>query len=234
MKATPIPEGRRDQPLPRLDSSVTRIFLVDDHPIVRKGMTELINQQPDMAVCGEASSVEEARRLLPEVKPDLVIIDIGLQGASGMELLNYLKNHEPDLLTLVLSMHDEALYAERALRAGARGYVMKHEATTRLQAAIRRVLKGRIYLSERMTDRMLERATHGDGDYEATPLEKLSDRELEVFQLIGQGLRTSEIADSLCLSVKTIETHRAHIKEKLRLTSAAELVKHAVAWAEGC
>lgn len=211
-----------------------RIFLVDDHPIVRKGMIELINQHPDLDVCGEASNVDEARRLLDELAPDLVILDIGLQGASGMELLSFLKNHYPDLATLVLSMHDEALYAERALRAGARGYVMKHEATTRLQAAIRRVLEGRIYVSERMTDRMLERATHGEDAGTGNPLEKLSDRELEVFQLIGQGLRTSQIAESLCLSVKTIETHRAHIKEKLQLSSAAELVKHAVAWTEGC
>jgi DNA-binding NarL/FixJ family response regulator len=211
----------------------TRIFVVDDHPIVRRGLVQLIEQESDLKVCGEASSAEQALQSIPRVRPHLAIVDISLQGTSGIELLKRLKIEHPELPVLVISMHDESLYAERALRAGARGYIMKHEAITTLQTAIRRVAAGGIFLSERMTERLLEKATGRQNPPGPTGVESLSDRELEVFELIGRGHRTSEIARRLCLSVKTIETYRAKIKDKLHLRSGAELVQHAVSWVQG-
>lgn len=219
--------------VPQKEGRATRILVVDDHPIVRQGLVQLVAGEPDLSVCGEATDAEEALSLVRELQPDLAVVDISLEGTSGLELLKRLKTHHPGLPVLVVSMHDESLYAERALRAGARGYIMKHEAITTLQSAIRRVASGGIFLSDRMTERLVEKAAGRHVGGGSSGVESLSDRELEVFELIGRGLRTSEIAQQLCLSVKTIETYRAKIKEKLHLKSGAELVQHAVSWVQG-
>jgi DNA-binding NarL/FixJ family response regulator len=211
----------------------TRILIVDDHPIVRKGIADLVSQKPDFMVCGDADRVEDALPAIDALKPDLVIVDLSLKGAGGLELLKDLKIRHPELPALVLSMHDETLFAERALRAGARGYVMKQEAVNELEHAIRRVLSGKIYLSQAMSDRLLHMVSQGEKIRDRSPMERLSDRELEVFEMIGRGLPMREIAKELHLSVKTIETHRAHIKEKLNITSAVHLVQHATQWVHG-
>ena len=211
----------------------TRILIVDDHPIVRKGIADLVGQKPDFLVCGDADRVEDALPAIDELKPDLVIVDLSLKGAGGLELLKDLKIRHPEIPALVLSMHDETLFAERALRAGARGYVMKQEAVNELEHAIRRVLSGKIYLSQAMSDRLLHMVSQGEKIRDRSPMERLSDRELEVFEMIGRGLPMREIAKELHLSVKTIETHRAHIKEKLSITSAVQLVQHATQWVHG-
>jgi DNA-binding NarL/FixJ family response regulator len=210
------------------ESRKTRIFLVDDHPVVRIGLKELINQKPDLLVCGEAESAEAALQAILSLHPDLAIVDLSLQGAGGLGLIKDLKIRHPKLPVLVLSMHEESLYAERALRAGARGYVMKREARTQLESAIRRTVGGKIYLSKRMSDRLLELVTGPVQAKKGQPLEQLSDRELEVFEMIGRGKGTSEIAKLLHLSVKTIEGYRANIKTKLGLKSALELVRYAL------
>jgi DNA-binding NarL/FixJ family response regulator len=211
----------------------TRILIVDDHPIVRKGIADLVGQKPDFLVCGDADRVEDALPAIDELKPDLVIVDLSLKGAGGLELLKDLKIRHPEIPALVLSMHDETLFAERALRAGARGYVMKQEAVNELETAIRRVLAGKIYLSQAMSDRLLHMVSQGEKLRDRSPMERLSDRELEVFEMIGRGLPMREIAKELHLSVKTIETHRAHIKEKLNISSAVQLVQHATQWVHG-
>jgi len=211
----------------------TRILIVDDHPIVRKGIADLVGQKPDFLVCGDADRVEDALPAIDQLKPDLVIVDLSLKGAGGLELLKDLKIRHPEIPALVLSMHDETLFAERALRAGARGYVMKQEAVNELEHAIRRVLSGKIYLSQAMSDRLLHMVSQGEKVRDRSPMERLSDRELEVFEMIGRGLPMREIAKELHLSVKTIETHRAHIKEKLSITSAVQLVQHATQWVHG-
>jgi DNA-binding NarL/FixJ family response regulator len=210
----------------------TQIFLVDDHPLMRDGLRLLIQQQPDMAVCGEAEDGLAALTAIEKLKPDLVLADITLPGKSGLELIKDIQALRPGLPVLVLSMHDENLYAERVLRAGGRGYVMKQEGGGRMIEAIRQVLAGKIAVSERMASRILEvfsgrRPTSGD-----SPVARLSDREFEVFQLIGEGRGTTEIATQLHLSVKTVEAHRANIKQKLALKSAPELVRAAVRWVE--
>lgn len=201
------------------------ILIVDDHPIVRQGIALLVNQQPDLDACCEAGSGEEALELLAKrVQPiHLAIVDLSLGGMSGLELVKALRSHHPDLPVLVMSMHDESLYAERVLRAGARGYIMKQEATEKILTALRQILRGEIYVSDRMRNRMLERLIDNRGDAAESPLASLSDRELEVLRLIGRGLSTGEIARDLCRSVKTIETHRANIKDKLSLRGGAEL-----------
>jgi len=213
-------------------SRKAKILLVDDHPIVRQGLKELIEQEADLFVCGEAQSGSEALQAIAAAKPDLAMVDISLQGTNGLELIKQIKAGHSDVPVLVLSMHDETLYAERALRAGARGYVMKEEATARLIAGIRRVLSGEIYLSERMSARLLSRFVGGGSQTEGSPIERLSDRELEVFELIGRGIGTRQIAEQLHLSIKTIESHREHIKEKLKLGSSQELMRHAVHWVQ--
>jgi len=218
---------------PPLKKTRTRILIVDDHPIVRKGIADLVGQKPDFLVCGDADRVEDALPAIDELKPDLVIVDLSLKGAGGLELLKDLKIRHPEIPALVLSMHDETLFAERALRAGARGYVMKQEAVNELEHAIRRVLSGKIYLSQAMSDRLLHMVSQGEKIRDRSPMERLSDRELEVFEMIGRGLPMREIAKELHLSVKTIETHRAHIKEKLNITSAVQLVQHATQWVHG-
>lgn len=209
-----------------------RIFIVDDHPIVRKGLTQLINQEPDLTVCGEAENAEAALELLKKVKPDLAIVDISLRGIDGIELTRLIRARFENIPVLVVSMHDESLFAERALRAGARGYIMKQEAIEKMMEAIHKVLRGELYVSDRVSANIVKRFVDGKAEGVSSPEELLSDREMEVFQLIGQGFGTRQIADQLHVSVKTVETYRANIKVKLNLKNATELMKHAVHWIE--
>jgi DNA-binding NarL/FixJ family response regulator len=210
----------------------TRIVIVDDHPLLRKGVGQLINNEKDLLVVGEAEDAAKALTVIETAKPDVALIDISLGGASGIELLKNIKARFPKLQVLVLSMHDESVYAHRALRAGASGYIMKQEATEKVLTALRKVLRGEVYLSERLGARMLNTLVGGRSSSATSPIEALSDRELEVFSLIGQGHGTRPIAEKLHLSVKTIESHRAHIKEKLNLQTATELVHHAIQWVQ--
>ena len=207
-----------------------RILIVDDHPIVREGLSLVIGQQSDLEVCGEAGGTAEALKKYRQLKPELAIIDISLADGSGLELIKELTAIDPNFKSLVVSMHDESLFAERALRAGARGYISKAEPIEKIVEAIRQVLAGKVYLSEQMTDRILRRTVGNGEPLQHSPLESLSDRELDVFQQIGQGFTTRQIADKLHLSPKTVETYREHIKAKLRLSNAAELTQHAVRW----
>jgi DNA-binding NarL/FixJ family response regulator len=207
---------------------MTRILIVDDHPLVRTGLAQLIGDCPDLEVCGEAGDMAEALRQIDALDPDLAIIDLSLAGGSGLDLIEHVKSHNRDLPMLVASMHDETLYAERVLAAGARGYINKQEAQDRIVRAIRRVLAGKVYLSERMTERMLSGMV--DSNHERRDIDSLSNRELQVFELIGQGISTSHIASRLNLSTKTIETHQARIKKKLGLGSAHELTQRAIRW----
>jgi DNA-binding NarL/FixJ family response regulator len=209
-------------------SGKAKVFLVDDHPIVRQGLGLLINREPDLVVCGEAEDAPSALRRMASAQPDLMVIDISLEGPDGLELLKTIRLKEPILPVLILSMHEESSYAERSLRAGANGYIMKQEATERVLVAIRRILEGKVYLSERLTNKMLEQFVHGVGSSKNNPLMTLSDRELEVYRLIGAGHSTRQIADELHVSVKTVESYQAHIKEKLSLRNARELVQHAI------
>jgi DNA-binding NarL/FixJ family response regulator len=210
--------------------SKAKVLIVDDHPIVRQGLAQLLNSEPDMVVSAEAETARRAMAAITESKPDLAIVDITLQGTNGIELIKNIVAQWPELPILVLSMHDEALYAERALRAGAKGYVMKQEATEKLTGALRRILNGQIYVSEKLADKMMRKAIDGKAMQDTSPVAVLSDRELEVLQLIGQGHGTRQIAEDLNLSIKTIESHRAHIKEKLNLKTAPEMVRFAVQW----
>lgn len=209
-----------------------KIFIVDDHPIVRKGLSQMINQEIDLAVCGEADSAQNALESLKTSKPDLVIVDISLQGVDGIELIKTIKARYENLPTLVVSMHDESLFAERALRVGARGYIMKQEAIEKMMEAIRKVLRGELYISERVSANIVRKFINGKTEKTHSPIEGLSDRELEVFRLIGQGYGTRQIANELNVSIKTVESYRANIKEKLKLNNATELIKHAVHWVE--
>jgi DNA-binding NarL/FixJ family response regulator len=210
----------------------TRIILVDDHPIVRRGIADLINSEADLGVVGEAGTMQEAMTLASTLKPELMIVDVSLDGNNGIELMKNLTSRWSTLPILAYSMHDEAIYAERALRAGAKGYVMKEAEPDSLLAAIREVLKGKIYLSSAMSDRLLGKlvGVGNANNVTASPVDKLSDRELEVLQMLGKGLGTSQIADKLCLSVKTIETYREHLKQKLNLGSGQELLRYAIEW----
>ncbi|MBS0630294.1 MAG: response regulator transcription factor [Verrucomicrobia bacterium] len=213
------------------DPAKKKIFLADDHPITRQGIAVLINQEPDLMVCGEAASAAGALDLIQKLKPDLAIIDISLKASSGLELIKNLKALLADLSILVMSMHDETLYAERALRAGAMGYVMKQDASAKVLTAIRTVLKGDFFISDQIKTRMLQQTIgHRRPELAASPVESLSDREMEVFQLIGNGFSTREIATRLNLSVKTIDSYREHLKLKLQLTSGADLVRYAIQW----
>lgn len=206
------------------------VFIVDDHPIVRQGLALLINREPDLIVCGDAEEAGSALGQIEALKPALVVVDISLNGPDGLDLLKNLRARDPKLPVLILSMLDESLYAERALRAGASGYIMKQEATERVLVAIRRILAGEIYVSDRMADRMLHRFVGGADVEERSPIACLTDRELEVFRLIGQGNGTRQIAEQLHISVKTVESYQAHIKEKLSLKSGRELVQSAIQW----
>ena len=212
---------------------MTRILLVDDHPLLRQGIAQTIEAEPDLTVSGQAGDAEEAVAMFDGVDPDLVITDISLPGMNGLELLKNLITLHPDLKVLVVSRHDEELYAERAVRAGARGYVSKVAAGDQIVTAIRRVLRGGIHLSEDLKDKMLFGAASGVKDATETPLEVLSDRELEVFEMTGRGIPTREISERLHLSVKTVESYRSRIKAKLGIANGTELIKHAVAWVEG-
>ncbi len=216
------------------DTSVKhRIILVDDHPIVRRGMAMLINEEDDLMVCGESSTAADTLLQIGRCQPDIAVVDVSLQGASGIDLTKSIKEQYPDLPVLILSMHEETLYAERALRAGARGFVMKQEAAETVLLAIRTVIKGNVYLSEDLSSKVLRSLVDGPGaEPDHFGVDRLSDRELEVFELIGRGYATRRIADALHLSVKTIETHRAHIKQKLKLNNATELVHRAFHWIE--
>ena len=219
-----------EKPADKTDENKRRIIIVDDHPIVRQGLADLINQEKDLVVCGQAEDAHQAMQIINELKPDMVIVDIFLKETSGMELIKDIKARYPSLSVLALSMHDESIYAERALRAGAEGYVMKAEATENIVRAIRRVISGQIYLSDTMAPRMVRKLVGAGPDAAVSAVERLSDRELEVFNLIGQGYTTRQIAQSLSLSIKTIETYRAHIKEKLNLENAAKLLRYAILW----
>jgi DNA-binding NarL/FixJ family response regulator len=210
----------------------TKILLVDDHPLVREWLTNLINQQPDMVVCGEAENASHALSVIERAQPNLVVVDLSLQGGSGIDLIKDLKELHPGLLVLVLSMHDESLYAERALRAGARGYVMKREVTKNILLAIRQVLTGQLHMSNRMAARIAGHYAGEPSIATKSPVMLLSDRELEVFQLLGQGHETKQIAETLHLGMKTVQEYSARIKQKLKLTSATELLREAILWEE--
>lgn len=207
----------------------SRIVIIDDHPLVRAGLRSLFDEEPDLTVCAEAGNMRDAIEEVRTQNPDLALIDISLDDGNGIELIKRLKMHAPELKMLVCSMHDESLFAERAINAGARGYVNKHQVTEQILEAVHHVLAGRIYLSEQMVERVINGFARKK-DAGSSSIETLSDRELEVFGLIGQGLSTSKIAERLHLSVKTVETHREKIKRKLQLATGGELVRHAVQW----
>jgi len=205
---------------------------VDDHPLVREWLTNLINQQPGLRVCGEAENGQEARERIFDLRPDVAIVDISLKDSSGIELIKDLKRGCPEVAVLVLSMHEEPHYAERALRAGARGYVMKRETTKKVITAINQVLAGKLCVSETVAAAMASQFVEGKTLATNSPVEQLSDRELEVFEMLGQGRTTRQIAETLHLSLKTVQAYCARVKEKLNLTSATELLREAVRWQE--
>ena len=219
-KANPVKDNR------------TRILLVDDHAVVRFGIAQLINHQSDLVVCGEEEDASNALSAIGRLKPDLVIADISLKDSSGLELMRNIKAQYGRLPILVVSAHDESIYAEIAFRAGALGYLMKQEALEKVIAAIRRVLSGNIYVSDTLAAKMLQQQVRGKVDVHESPVKGLSDRELEVFQLIGQWKKTSDIAQELHLSIKTIEYYREQIKHKLNLKNSAELTQYATSWVQ--
>jgi len=207
-----------------------RVLVVDDHPIVRQGLALLINRESDLLVCGEAEEAMGAMHVLASAKPDVLIVDISLNGPDGIDLLKNIRTTHPNLPVLILSMHDESIYAERALRAGANGYIMKQEATEKVLVALRRILNGEIYVSERISNQILKQYITGSRTVRNSSIGDLSDRELEVFRLIGEGHGTRQIAEELHVSVKTVESYQAHIKEKLSLRNARELMQRAFQW----
>ena len=206
------------------------VFVVDDHPLLRQGLAMLINRESDLIVCGEAEEAPTALKALAAARPDILIADISLNGPDGLDLLKNLRILYPDLPVLILSMHDESIYAERAMRARANGYIMKQEATEKVLVAVRRILDGEIYLSYRMANKLLQQYMSGQTAETDSRLTALSDRELEVFRLIGDGLGTRRIAEVLHLSMKTVESYQAHLKEKLSLRTGRELMQHAIQW----
>jgi DNA-binding NarL/FixJ family response regulator len=213
-------------------SARIKLYIIDDHPIMVQGLKELIENQRDLKVVGSTDDWHVALDQVKKLNPDLIILDVTLKDANGIEVLKNLKIHVPHVKILMLSMHDENLYAMRSLKAGAQGYIMKQEAVEKVLGAIRQVLAGEVYLSESMSKRTMFQLLGRGGSRSGSPLEDLSDRELEVFTLIGQGCTTRQIAEKLHLSIKTVETHRAHIKEKLNLKNSTELVQHAIHWRE--
>lgn len=208
-----------------------KVLVIDDHPIVREGLTYLIDEEEDIVVCGSAENIPEAIKAIKNLKPDVVTVDISLEDASGLELIKEISGQYPDMPILALSIHPECFYAERAIRAGAKGYITKQEATQKVVMAIREVLAGRMYLSQEMNNKLLSGLV-GDSksDFGTSPIDRLTDRELEVFSLLGQGKGTREVAERLCVSVKTIETYRLRIKEKLHIDTSSELLQHAFQW----
>jgi DNA-binding NarL/FixJ family response regulator len=221
---TPVPAT------PSVAFPKSRVFLVDDHPITRQGLAALINHEHNLEVCGEADSSPMAIEMIQKLLPDVALVDVTLKTTSGIELMKHLKVLRPQMPVLMMSMHDESLFAERALRAGAKGYIMKLEPGSAILAAIRRTLSGELYLSEKMREKMLHRLVKTGTTEVVYAIDTLSDREMEVFQLIGNGYGTRQIAEQLHLSVKTIDSYREHLKVKLRLDSGTELVRHAIQW----
>jgi len=217
---------------PPADNPKRKVFIVDDHPLVREWLTNLINQQSDLEVCGEAATAAEALQAIAAANPAVAIVDISLRDSSGIELIKDLKKTSPTLTVLVLSMHDESLYAERALRAGAKGYIMKRETTKKVIEALRRVLEGKFYISEAIAETITARFAEGKGPVPRSPVEQLSDRELAVFNLLGEGRGTRQIAQILRVSVKTVQAYSARIKEKLNLPSGTELLRAALRYKE--
>jgi len=215
-----------------VNRSKIKIFLVDDHPLVREWLTNLIHQQSDLVVCGEAEDAPGAIQGITAHRPDVAIVDISLKEGSGIELIKSLKVLQPGLAVIVLSMHDEQLYAERALRAGARGYIMKRETAKQIVLAIRQILDGKIYMSQNLAAVFAEKFVDGRLPASGSLVEQLTDRELEVFQLLGKGCETREVARVMMVSIKTVQAHCANIKEKLKLSNAAELLREAVRWQE--
>jgi DNA-binding NarL/FixJ family response regulator len=209
-----------------------RIYTVDDHPLVRHGLSQIIANEADMEICGESEDAQGAMKGVGESSPDAIIVDISLKGNNGLELIKNLKAIHEEIPILVFSMHDETIYAQRALRAGAKAYVMKKESPDKIVDAIRKIIKGEIYVSPSVADQVLHQMINGPKHASTSPVDRLTDRELEVVQLIGRGLSSREIAESLNLSVKTIESHRAHVKEKLSLRNATELVQFSVQWVD--
>jgi DNA-binding NarL/FixJ family response regulator len=215
---------------PQNASAKRRILVVDDHPIVRQGLALMVNREADLVVCGEAEDATGAMLVMASARPDVLIVDISLNGPDGLDLLKNIRTTHPSLPVLILSMHDESIYAERALRAGANGYIMKQEATEKVLVAVRRILNGEIYVSDRIANKMLKHYITGASDLKCSSIADLSDRELEVFRLIGEGHGTRQIAGELHLSIKTVESYQAHIKDKLSLRTARELMQHAIQW----
>ena len=213
-----------------IQATKSRIVLVDDHPILREGLSRMINQEHDLQVCGQAADAGEALQLTAALRPDLTMVDLTLHDMNGLELIKGLRSRFLKMRILVLSMHKETLYAERALRAGANGYLMKQEPPETVLAAIRKVLRGEVYLSDVMASRLVVELTQGHGKPFTSSVSQLSDRELEIFELLGRGHGTRQIADRLSLSIKTVESHREHIKVKLQLDNATELAQHAFEW----
>ena len=222
------PTAPRPPPVPA--KGKTRVFIVDDHPMLRLGIKAVINQEPDMVVCGEAGSAQAALPSIEQLQPEVVLVDLSLVDSSGLDLLKDLKIRCPQALTLVLSMHDESFYAERVIKAGAMGFIAKEEGTERVVAGIRKILTGQPYFSERATAQILGRSVNRPGRWPTASPDSLSDRELQVLELIGSGHASGEVAQKLHLSVKTIETHREHIKQKLGLATGFQLVKYAIVW----
>ena len=207
-----------------------KVLLVDDHPLVREWLATLINQQTDLEVCGETDSAPAALQMIGEMNPEIAVVDISMERGSGLELIKDVRANYPHVMVIVLSMHDEALYAERALRAGARGYIMKREATKNVLQAIRGVRQGKLYVSDKMAMMLAEKFVDGKPTQQGSAIEQLSDRELEVFQLLGLGYTTRRIAEELHVSFKTIQAFSARIKEKLGIATATELLLEAVRW----
>jgi DNA-binding NarL/FixJ family response regulator len=210
----------------------TQVLIVDDHPVVRDGLTTIINHEPDMNVCGEADDAHQALKAATELKPDVVIVDISLKSSDGIELTKSIKAGHPKLSVIVLSVHDESVYAERALLAGAKAYLMKDAVSENIVTAIRTVLSGEIYVSSTISKKFLHKIAGDKAGMTKTPIETLSDREFEIFRLIAEGHKASQIAKNLHLSVKTVETYRGRLKEKLNLDSASELLQYAIKWAK--
>jgi DNA-binding NarL/FixJ family response regulator len=227
---TPAPKENEEATELDTRAAKKKILLVDDHPIFRHGLTELLNRQVDLVVCGHADSAPGALEQMRNLKPDLAILDITLQGTNGIELVKLMKSEVPKLPILVLSMHDESLYALRALKAGALGYVMKVDGVQPILDAIYRALQGKLFVSERLGEKLIFKAIHASEDDSPSPVDRLSDRDLEVLVMLGRGHSTRSIAKEINLSVKTIETHRAHIKEKLGFADANEMVRFATDW----
>lgn len=232
MKSNPKNKPAGESAAPAGATPRRTILLIDDHPFMRAGLGQLIDRQPDMVVGGEAGNPAEAFQKLARQKPDLVLTDLTMPGRSGLEFIKDLRAAHPEIAVLVISMHDEVVYAERAIRAGARGYIMKEAGGENLLTAIRQVLRGEVYVSPRMSARILEGLSTQRPRGSSSPIEKLTDREFEVFQLIGQGKSTRDIAEQLHLSPKTVDVHRSNIKEKLELKDVTALIRHAVRWVE--